>query len=119
MAESWKQTMQRLIDGAESELRSSARAKTRAGLREFRVRLRARRIAVGQKKFETELEAFLQGDRLLRAATQRYLDKQVKLAREQMVAVLKSVDAAVARFRTPVSRSKVGTKWAPARKSRR
>jgi hypothetical protein len=111
--------MQRLIDGAESELRSLARAKTRAGLSKFRVRLRARRIAGGQKKFETELEAFLQGDPLLRAATQRYLDKQVKLACEQMVAVLKGVEAAVARFGTPASRSKVGTKWAPARKSRR
>ena len=108
--------MERLIAGAQRELRSTAPAKTRAALKAFRVRLRARRITGGQKKFENELEAFLQNDPLLRAATERHLGQQVKLACERVVAVLKRMEPALAKVR---ARPKVGTKLAPARKTSR
>jgi hypothetical protein len=96
---SWKEVMEGLIKGAESEFRSSTPAKTRMALNEFRLRLRARRVAGGQKKFEKELEAFLQRDPLLRAATERHLVKQIKLTCDRMVTVLKKVEPALADFR--------------------
>jgi hypothetical protein len=92
--------MEDLLEGAERELRSSVPTKTRAALNAFRVRLRARRVAGGRKNFEEELEAFLQGDCLLRAATERHLGKQVKLASERVVAVLKKIEEVLAKVRT-------------------
>jgi hypothetical protein len=92
--------MSNLIEGAARELRPSAPPKTRAALNAFRVHLRARRIAGGRKNFEQELEALLQGDRLLRAATERHLGKQVKAACDGVVEVLENVKKAVAKVRT-------------------
>ena len=65
--------MEELLDGIERELRSSAPARTRLALNAFRVRLRAARIAGGQKRFEQELERFIDADFAVRGAAERYI----------------------------------------------
>jgi hypothetical protein len=94
----WKQLMEGLIAGTDRELRPSAPAKTRVGLKAFRVRLSRRRLPGGRKRFEEELEAFLQSDPVLRAATKRYLGRKTKRAAERLVVVLKKVEAVVKKY---------------------
>ena len=69
----WNCTMEGLIDGIERRLPSSASARTRLALNAFRARLKARRIAGGQKRFEQELEDFIQNNVAVRGAAERHL----------------------------------------------
>jgi len=56
----WKATMEGLIDGVQGELGSTIPTKTKAALHAFRKRLEENLGERKRKRFEQELEAFLQ-----------------------------------------------------------
>jgi hypothetical protein len=91
--------MKGLITGAYRELPASAPGRTRLALKAFRSRLNARRIAGGRENFEEELEAFLQGDAVLRAATERYLANKTQQAAERVVIVLEKMESVVRKYK--------------------
>jgi glucan phosphorylase len=91
----WKATMEDLIDGVQRELGFTIPTKTRAALNTFRKRLEENLGGRKRKRFEQELEAFLQSKRPLRAASKRYLRKKMNPAIKAVIAALAC--AAVAR----------------------
>jgi hypothetical protein len=74
----WKATMEELIDGVQRELGSTIPTKSRAALHTFRKRLEKNLGGPKRKRFEQELEAFLQSKPALRAASKRFLHKKFK-----------------------------------------
>ncbi len=74
----WKATMEEVIVGVQRELGSTIPTKTKVALHTFRKRLDENLGARRRKRFEQELEAFLQSKRALRAAAKRYLRKKFK-----------------------------------------
>ena len=74
----WKAAMEDFIDGIERELRSSAPRKTRVVLNTFRTRLADARTMKSRKRFEQELESFLQSESALRAAATKYLRRKMR-----------------------------------------
>jgi hypothetical protein len=96
----WKIIMEDLLDGVERELRSSVPVKIRVALNTFRLRLSESRVAKRRKHFEQELEAFLQSEPFLRAATKRYLRKKIPSAIERAVATIKRALAFLTTDRT-------------------
>jgi hypothetical protein len=99
MSDGWKQVMEALIAGVNRELPASAPAKTRVGLEAFRVRLTRRRLARGRKKFEQELEAFLQSDPMLRAAAERYIADLIKQVTKRVRVVVRKIKAAARQYK--------------------
>ena len=73
----WKVAMPDFIDGVERELRLPAPRKTKVILEAFRTRLAKAGTIKSRKRFERELESFLQSDSALRAAATRYLRKKI------------------------------------------
>ena len=85
----WKATMDELIDGVQGELGSTIPTKTKVALHTFRKRLDENLGGRRRKRFEQELEAFLQSKRALRAASKRYLRKKMSPAIKAAIATLK------------------------------
>jgi hypothetical protein len=99
----WKRTMEDLLDGVERELRSfSVPSRTRLGLSAFRTRLRAGRVVGGRKRFEQELEAFIESNSLVRAAAVLYLQSIMVPAVEAANAALKKAEKALARIKAGI-----------------
>lgn len=90
---SWKHMMEDLLNGVEGELRPSVPFKTKVVLKAFGKRLIEGRVARQRKRFEEELEAFLQSEPYLRAATKRYLKKRVIVALRESTRLLKRAAA--------------------------
>ena len=91
--------MKELIDGVQAEL--PPRAKTRAVLQTFRKRLEKNLGRRRQKRFEQELEAFLQSKPALRAASKRYLRKKLRPLIKAAIASLKRAQRLLARHKRP------------------
>jgi hypothetical protein len=85
----WKATMEELIDGVQGELGSAIPTKTRAALLTFRKRLEENLGERRRKRFEQELEAFLQSKPALRAASKRYLRKRIRTVIKATITTLK------------------------------
>ena len=85
----WKATMEELIDGVQGELGSTIPTKTNVALHTFRKRLDENLGARRRKRFEQELEAFLQSKRALRSASKRYLRKKIRRVLKATTATLK------------------------------
>lgn len=85
----WQAVMKGLLDGVQRELGSTVSIKTKAALDAFRKRLDETPVSRRRKPFEQELEAFLQSERALRDATERYLCKRISPAIEAAVAAMK------------------------------
>jgi len=105
--------MEELVDGVQKELGPTVPVKTKVGLEAFRKRLRKPLIARRRKRFEQELEAFLQSERALRTAAQRYIRKKMPPIIKAAVAVMKQARALLGKdktkkpqIRTPQSASK-------------
>jgi len=92
--------MEELLDGVQQELGSTVPIKTKVALDTFRKRLDETLVARRRKRFEQELEAFLQSKRALRAAAKRYLRKKIPPAIEAAVAVMKQALAVLAKYKT-------------------
>jgi hypothetical protein len=85
----WQALMKELLDGVQRELGSRISRKAKDALDAFRKRLDETPGSRRRKRFEQELEAFLQSKRALRAATERYLCKRISPAIEAALAALK------------------------------
>jgi len=81
--------MKELIDGVQGELGPTIPTKTSVVLHTFRKRLDEKLGGRKRKRFEQELEAFLQSKRSLRAASKRYLRKKMSPAIRAAIAALK------------------------------
>ena len=93
----WKDVMREFIDGVERELGPSIPANTKIALSAFRRRLNERGIAPRRKRFERELEAFLESEPVLEAAATQYLRKKIRPAVEEAVVLLKRVETILAK----------------------
>jgi hypothetical protein len=91
--------MEDFLDGVESHLRSSTPARTRLALNAFRVRLKAARIAGGRKRFEQELESFIDKNLAVRGAAEQYLSSIMVPAIEAANVALKRADRILTRAR--------------------
>jgi len=80
--------MMELLDGVQRELGSGVPNKTKATLDAFRGRLDETSAARKRKRFERELEAFLQSKPALRAASERYVCEKIPPAIEAAVAAM-------------------------------
>ena len=80
--------MMELLDGVQRELGSAVPNKTKAALDTFRGRLEETSTARRRKRFEGELEAFLQSKPALRGASERYLGERIPPAIEAAVAAM-------------------------------
>lgn len=87
----WKTLSEDLTRGVERELRASAPSKARIALREFRSRAKRCRLKRERRRFDRELEAFLQSTPYLRAATKRHLRRIAIPILKRTVRVLKRV----------------------------
>jgi hypothetical protein len=94
--------MEDFLDGVERQLRSSAPARTRLALNAFRVRLKAARIAGGRKRFEQELEGFIDKNLAVRGAAERYLSTIMVPAVEAANVALRRADKILRRARAPI-----------------
>ena len=97
----WKATMEGLIGGVQAEMGAGIPPKTRAAIDTFRERLEENLSGRGRKRFEQELEAFLQSNRSLRAASKRYLDKKIRLAVKAAIVELKRMRRLLAQRKRP------------------
>jgi IS5 family transposase len=93
--------MEEIIDGVQGELGSTIPAKTRGALDTFRKRLEQNLGGRRRKRFEQELEAFLQSKRGLRAATKRYLRKRMRTVIKATIATLKRARRQLAQRKRP------------------
>lgn len=93
----WKATMEELINGVQQELGSPTPTKTRVALHTFRERLDENLGGRKRKRFEQELEAFLQSKRALRAASKRYLRKKIRRVIKATTATLKRAQRLLAK----------------------
>jgi hypothetical protein len=93
----WKEVMEELLDGVQQELGSTVPIKTKVALNTFRRRLHSTLVARRRKRFEQELEAFLQSKRALRVAAERYVCKKIPPAIEAAIAVLKRAQRLLAK----------------------
>ena len=84
----WKAVVGDLLDGVERELRPSVPLKAKITLNAFRKRLCDGSAARRPKRFERELEAFLQSEPHLGAATKRFLNKRVIAETGELAKVL-------------------------------
>jgi hypothetical protein len=91
--------MEELIDGVQRELGSTIPTKTKVALHTFRKRLDENLGARRRKRFEQELEAFLQSKRALRAAAKRYLRKKMPPAIKAAISALKRARRLLAKAR--------------------
>jgi hypothetical protein len=91
--------MEELIDGVQQELGSSTPTKTRVALHTFRKRLDETLGRRKRKRFEQELEAFLQSKRALRAASKRYLRKKFRRVIKATTATLKRAQRLFAKWK--------------------
>jgi uncharacterized protein (DUF2267 family) len=97
----WKATMEELIDGVQRELGSTIPTKTRAALHTFRERLEKNLGRRRRKRFEQELEAFLQSKPALRAASKRYIRKKMRPLIKATIATLKRARRLLAQHKRP------------------
>jgi len=95
-----KACMEELLDGVQQELGSTVPIKTKVALDTFRKRLHGTTVARRRKRFEQELEAFLQSKRALQAAAERYLCKKIPPVIEAAVAVMKRALPLLAKDKT-------------------
>jgi hypothetical protein len=95
-----KKVMDDLLDGALEELSPSAPRGARAALNELRARLKPIRTTRKLRRFEREVETFLQSKPFLRAATQRYLDKKALRLLKAANAALKRAYAAILKYKS-------------------
>jgi hypothetical protein len=79
-ASEWKRMWSEFLDGVEKELRSAAPAKTKLILDTFRQRFDRDSVPRRRKRFQRDLEAALERNPLLRAATRRYFFKRMQSA---------------------------------------
>jgi transketolase len=93
--------MEELIDGVRRELRSTIPTKTRTVLHTFRKRLKERLGGRRRKRFEQELETFLQSKPALRAASKRYLRKKMPPLIKAAIATLKRARRLLAQRKRP------------------
>jgi hypothetical protein len=91
--------MAEFIDGIERQIPSSASARTRLALNALRARLKASRIAGGRKRFEQDLEDFIQNNVAVRGAAERYLCSIMIPAVEAANVALKKADKFLRRAR--------------------
>jgi hypothetical protein len=98
--EEGKKVMDDLLHGASRELSSSATRGARAALNELRARLKPIRTTRKLRRFEREVETFLQSKAFLRAATQRYLDKRARRLVKAAHATLKRAHAAILKYKS-------------------
>ena len=89
--------MEDFLDGVERKLRPSAPLKAKVTLNAFRKRLSEGHVARRRKRFEKELEAFLQSEPYLRAATKRYLKEKTIAAVGKAMKLLKRAAAVLAK----------------------
>jgi hypothetical protein len=94
----WKDIMEDLLDGIEGELRPSTRLRAKKSLRPFRTRLSRSLTARERKRFERELEAFLQGEPIVRAASKRFLKKRVNEVVGRAVLTLKRAETVLKKW---------------------
>jgi hypothetical protein len=73
----WRQATEELLDAIEGELRVSVPNKTKAALNALRSRLNENDVARNRKRFAREMDALLESDPFLRAATVRYFRKEI------------------------------------------
>jgi len=88
------------LDGVERELGSPVSVKTKMALDAFRRQLSEGRIIRRHKRFEQELEIFLQSEPFLRGAAERYLTKKIGPAIEAAIAALEQARSFLAKVRT-------------------
>jgi len=93
--------MEELIDGVQGEMDSRVPTKTRAALHTFRKRLEKNLGRRRLKRFEQELEAFLQSKPVLRAASKRYLRKKARPLIKAAIAALKRARRLLAQHERP------------------
>jgi hypothetical protein len=77
------------LDGLERELPVAVSAKTRVMLKTFKSRLNKDSVKRRQKRFEQELETFLQSKSYLRAASRRHILKIMPPILDAAVAAVK------------------------------
>jgi hypothetical protein len=95
----WKRVMEDFLDGIERQLPSSAPARTTLALNAFRLRLKAPRVAGGRKRFEQELEAFIDKNLAVRGAAERHLSTTMVRSVEAADVALRRADKILARAR--------------------
>ena len=94
----WKSCMSDLFDGLERELPDLERAAIVPTLSQLRSRV-MRCTPQRRKKFEAELEAFLQSSITLQVAAQKYISRILLPTVEAAEAVLKESRALLKRFK--------------------
>jgi len=102
--------MSRFLAGTERELRSNVPQKTRLELRKLRERLAEGRALRKRKGIEKEIEAFIQGTDVVRAAAKRQLSKEMRRLSDEVIQacnqVIKVCDQTVARAAGQAGRRK-------------
>src|ERR1700730_17189256 len=84
----WRALMLDLLDGVQRELGSMVQTETKATLDAFREHLDESSALRKRKRFEQELEAFLQSSPALRGASERYVCEKIPPAIDAAVAAL-------------------------------
>ncbi|MGA2053089.1 MAG: hypothetical protein ABSH19_07245 [Opitutales bacterium] len=85
----WKTMMSNLLNGVGRELRTNAPLRTKRTLHALQNRLKASRVLRSRKAFEQEVEAFLQSESHLQAATSQYIKRIVPPVIADAMAALK------------------------------
>ena len=97
-AREWKRVILEILNGVERQLRPSAPKRARALLAEFRVRLSALRCSSDRRRYEVELEKFLESAPYLREAAWRYLTPKVVDALKTATEAAKLASSALAEY---------------------
>ena len=84
--------MGELIDGVELHVCASAPKNATRQLKEFRILLPRKRTATTRRRYESELEKFLQSAPYLRGAAWRYLTPRAAVALQRSAKAIKQAD---------------------------
>jgi hypothetical protein len=98
----WKVLIKGLLDGVLRELGPGISDETRCEIISLRRRLDEPFPARTRKRFERELEEFLDSKLVLKAATKRYLGKKTISVVEAAEAALKQAEAVLQQYREKV-----------------
>jgi hypothetical protein len=96
-ASEWKEIIAQALDGVEGGLCRSAPNKTRLALTEFRRRLDSVASTRERKRFERDLDAFVESKPHLRAAFGRYVSKRLIAFCEELARASKKVQRILAK----------------------
>jgi hypothetical protein len=105
----WIKMWQDLLSGAERELPTPVQSETMEILTVLRARLSDPGVVRRRKRFEQDLEESLNGNPLLKAATEQYLGKKTVLAVAAAEALIKRAERYLANCKTDRRRRKKAT----------